>query len=302
MSERRAIKKILTNRQHKNTGFYYKYKSPPKSWDQEEINLTVGLPIYNGHQVVEVALRSLARQINVDFSWELIIFEDFGGSKKIIDSYRDKLPGCKRVEYFVSRTKIPLLDKWSLMARGADPNSNVFVLQAADCYSAPERLKAHYELHKNNEDCIWSHQEKGVFYNLRDQSIFLYDGAKYKGEVLTHLSMALDTRLMRNVPTYKEMRKFDIRKNSRIDSHLLRSLIFQKPDGVVKNLEEVFPDIWKRSLDTDGKNTISTTRVNKFGTEHFIEIDEEVFKKYGYTDIADYIHPNDLILISKIKV
>lgn len=299
MNEKKVIKKILRNRKHKNTGAYFKDRSPIKSWNNDKINLTVALPIYNGYPIVELALKSLVRQKNIDFSWELIIMEDFGVCRNLINSYRGKMPGCKRVRYMVSETKIPLLDKWSIMARASDENSNVFVLQAADCYSADRRLKAHYDIHKNN-GCVWSHQKKGVFYNIRDKNVYLYDGSKYSGENLTHLSMALDTRLLRNIPTYSELKKYNIYKDSRIDSHLLRSIKIQEPNGSIGVLEDLYNDIWKTSLDTDGKNNISKTRFQKFGTEHFLKITPEVQKDYEYIGPKEYINNSDLAFLDKI--
>ena len=55
--------------------------------DDDEINkiiydsgvdseLTVALPVYNSKKIAWMAIESLCSQINVDFNWELIVYEE----------------------------------------------------------------------------------------------------------------------------------------------------------------------------------------------------------------------------------
>jgi len=165
LKDRDAIKKILTNRSHPNSGFYLKQDSTDVTWDKNDITLTVALPIFNGKKISTLAFESLFNQKDIDFSWELIIMEENGLSKRKLNSYQEKFPNCKRVKYIPLKEKMMLLDKWSAMAKMSSLTSNVFVLQSADCYSPPRRLKVHHEIHRLR-NCIWSHQNLGVFLNF----------------------------------------------------------------------------------------------------------------------------------------
>ena len=93
---------------------------------------------------ITLLLDTLKNQNNINFSWELIVFEEEGVCKKIIQSYVGKLPECVRIIYKTIRREdafykledirknninsyYTLLEKWINMARISDDNSKIFV-------------------------------------------------------------------------------------------------------------------------------------------------------------------------------
>ena len=160
--------------------------------NKKPVEMTVALPALNAKKIIWLALESLKNQININFAWELIVFEEEGISKKIVQSYVGRLPGCVRIIYkninkndgFYKKEDIiknnclsyyTLLEKWINMSKIADKNSKIFVKHAVDCYSPPKRLYIHYE-HFKNDMCYYSTQPKGYFYNIKSDKWMLYNG------------------------------------------------------------------------------------------------------------------------------
>jgi len=267
------------------------------------IELTVAIPSLNGDKIIWFALNSLMKQVNINFAWELIVFEEDGVSKKIVQSYANKLPGCVRIIYktlsesdafykkedfnkIKALSYYTLLEKWINMAKISDVNSKIFVKQAVDDYSSPKRLHIHYE-HFKNDMCYYSTQPKGYFYDTTNNKWLLYDG--YKREPVswnalfdeqvepnedvkvsgTHLNMALRTALVKNI-------KFPIiPKNKGIDGYVFKSMVSMtnyRPETtkIIFTDDEIDPENWKHSLCTDGFNNISVSRT-KLYTKHTVE-------------------------------
>jgi len=267
------------------------------------IELTVALPALNASKIIWLALESLKNQINIDFAWELIVFEEEGTCKNIVQQYKNVLPGCERIifrtitkdDMFYTIDEIKknkcasyytLLEKWIAMSKFADINSKIFVKQSADCYSTPKRLSIHYEHFKNN-NCYYSTQSKGYFYNINLQKYFFYDGMRiepynwkgyYKANNLQynntknntnvlirgcHLNMALRTREMRKVPLPPTP------KRAGLDGYILYHItkiinISPEEQKIIFNDSENDQENWKYSLDTDGHNNISWSRSSAY--------------------------------------
>ena len=275
----------------------YKYKNiNEKFWwwndpnNKKPVEMTVALPALNAKKIIWLALESLKNQINIDFAWELIVYEEEGISKSVVQSYVGKLPGCVRIIYKtitkddafykledIKKNKCTsyytLLEKWINMAKIADKNSKIFVKHAVDCYSSPKRLYIHYE-HFKNDTCYYSTQPKGYFYNIKSDKWLLYNG--YLREPVSwnpyfekqveinkdikvtacHLNMALRTKFMRKIELP------DNPKNRGIDGYILKNLcvlINTRPETakIVFTDDEIDKDNWKYSIDTDGYNNIS---------------------------------------------
>ena len=276
-------------------------------WNDESnkkpIEMTVALPALNANKIIWLALESLKNQINITFAWELIVFEEEGVSKEIVQSYAGLLPGCVRIIYKtitiadayykiedIKKKKCTsyytLLEKWINMAKTADKNSKVFVKHAVDCYSPPKRLFIHYE-HFKNDMCYYSTQPKGYFYNIHLKKYFLYDGIKiepynwkkyysknklkYKTSLYDkniifrgcHLNMALRTEIMKQIPLPK------IPKRKSLDGYILYyntkiSNVNPEQKKIVFTDDEIDKENWKFSIDTDGYNHISKSRSNAY--------------------------------------
>ena len=271
-------------------------------WESDKklpIKMTVALPALNAKKIIWLALESLKNQINVDFGWELIVFEENGISKDIVQSYKGLLPNCVKIIYktlypidayydnnILKSNNFPtyytLLEKWINIAKIADKNSKIFVKHAVDCYSPPNRLNIHYQ-HFKNKDCYYSTQSKGYFYNIKDDKYFLYNGiqiepynwkryAKQHNYNLQdrsinksfsfrscHLNMALRIDNIINLKLPNNPIKSGI--DGYIIFSLFRSLNLHPEDKkIIWNDSEVDQNNWYKSLDTDGYNNISLKR------------------------------------------
>ena len=285
----------------------YKYDNKnEKFWwwnditNTKPVEMTVALPALNADKIIWLALESLKNQININFAWELIVFEEEGISKKIVQSYKGLLPGCVRIIYKIITKEdalykiedikknkctsyYTLLEKWINMAKIADNNSKIFVKHAVDCYSSPKRLYIHYE-HFKNDMCYYSTQPKGYFYNINQDKWLLYNGYKlepikwneYGERKLKYLNDNFkDDKNIKvrgchlNMATRTELvKKLSFSKNplrSGIDSYLLSEIckiIKKRPEEekIIFTDDEIDKDNWKYSLDTDGNNNISHFR------------------------------------------
>ncbi len=269
-----------------------------------KIVLTVALPVYRGKNIIWLALESLRKQTKINFYWELIIIEEFGHSFNIIETFLSKFPYCNRVIYKSLNNKILLIHKWISISKLASLTSNVYVLQAADCYSPPKRLYIHQQHFVNNK-CYFSTQVKGIFFNLINKKSIIYNGRikdkSRKFITSNHLNMALRTQDMKRIKP--------INKNRGIDRYIRESII--KLHKININTKYIFTDSeldknnWKYSLDTDGCNNISLKRrrmysINKVNRS-FVPFN--AYKnKYGYLKMTKYIPINVIKFINKLKI
>ena len=213
--------------------------------------MTVALPVFRAEKVIWLALESLKNQININFGWELIIWEEFGKSKNIVKNFIGKLPGCQRIMYKALKNKILLISKWIGIANSASSTSKIYVLQAADDYSPPKRLSIHYQ-HFRNPKCYFSTQLKGLFYNLRDGRKIFYIGQNSKKN---HLNMAYKIKvikLIKNINIYDNVDHY-IKK---CVDNILRS----DKNKIIMHDLIVDKNNWKYGFFTDGYNTISVDR------------------------------------------
>ena len=162
--------------------------------------LTVALPVYNSKKIAWMAIESLCNQINVDFNWELIVYEEIHSESvfpNLIYDYLEllKLNKCCKIVFITGKEKVLLVDKWISIANNTSHTSKAFLLQAADCYSPKTRLKISYDkIVKENYD--WYDQTKGYFYSFISDRIVLYN---YRG--LTNLNMCLKTEHIKKLHT-----------------------------------------------------------------------------------------------------
>ena len=247
--------------------------------NKKTIELTVALPALNSKKIIWIALESLKNQIDINFGWELIIWEEFGESIDIIKSFYGLLPNCQKIKYRNIPAKIPLMHKWVGIAKDCDPQSTVYVMQAADCYSPKKRLKIHYE-HFKNPLCMFSTQDTGLFYNLLTSQQIIY----HYPQRFINLNMAYKVDDFKKVPTCS--------LRSGIDTYI-RENIDKIRKGVVLRAKQIDPDSWKYGIDTDGANNISIARRRFYNNinKPFVSL-EYGQKNLGYTKMEDYIPKN----------
>lgn len=234
------------------------------------IDITVGMPLYNMGQIATIALEGLCNQ-NTSLNWELIICEEQTDnmlSKDVLDSYKERLEnaGCKRIMYIPLDEWIPLGKKWTLLAKEAS-DSKAFILQAGDCLPHSKRIQETFNAISENYD--YYDENRGYWYSFRlDKSIQWYPNPKkYKHPCA--LNMAWRTNLFKQLPDN------DFKKN--IDGYIYRTLS-KMVDNIKKYRNE---KIYTDGVDTDGYNCISQR------DEFFSNIPNDIFKESDI-DICEY--------------
>lgn len=222
----------------------------------DNIKLTVGLPLYKAKNIAWVAFESLCRQQGIDFDWELIIIEEntdeslpFGKDK--VESYTKRLEeaGCKSIIYFPINQYLPLVSKWFEILDRAAPGSVCMLLQSADCYSSPGRLKETLRLFEDNVD--WVHSRIHVIYNILDEKIILYDHIDACHTCGSDMAIRIST--LKSIP--RKTRESSIKIRSGIDGFLYKQCQLVKKDNFTVIHDTT--DNWKYSINVNGMNNIS---------------------------------------------
>lgn len=235
--------------------------------------LTVALPMYRAKHIGWLAMESLCNQITKDFKWELVIAEEQGennlyyGYNNII-AYEERLRevGCIDIKYIKLDEWMPLSKKWMLIKDNSSSDSNVFVLQAADCYSGPSRLQNTYNIFSQN-NINWLQYTKHLIYDLASCNFYMLDiegiGAPIGAD------MAIDIDILKKIKS--------INKKRRIDRWLYESC-----KKIKKNEFIVFNDRsskWKDSLNVHGLNNISN-RKNKIEKNIYTKVNNKIKNRF----------------------
>ena len=245
------------------------------------IELTVALPVYNSKKICWLALESLSNQTEIDFDWELVIYEESHEASvfpEILEKYEDLLKNknCKRIVFVTNNKKLLLVDKWIGIGRYISETSKCFLLHAADCYSPQRRLKTTYnKIVKEGYD--WYDQTKGYFYSFISNKVFLYN---HKG--LTNLNMALKTEYIKTLPTSTLKKGID----GYIYKHCQK--VIQEQGNKLNHYYD--NNLYNDSVDTHGFNNISKGREQFFVTLPHIFQDPKV--QINETDLPAFVKSN----------
>jgi glycosyltransferase involved in cell wall biosynthesis len=209
------------------------------------IELTVALPIWNSEKIAWLCIESLCEQKNVDFEWELLIAEEAknGFGIERVKPYLERLKsaGCTSVKYTELDYKIPLPQKWRLLAQQAAETSKAFVFCAADDYSEPNKLKTAYEAIKLGYD--WAQYQKMLMFDIKSRRHIYYDCESINRKV--GAIMACKTSAARRLPESSIPKGVD---------HWLFDKIH--PEFIFTDKS----DNWQKGFGTDGYNNISLDR------------------------------------------
>ena len=211
--------------------------------------ITIALPVY-ASPIAWLAMESLCNQVT-DVAWELIIYEDEEqpNGKDFYKSYSKNLvrAGCTRMLYLYSKRRIPLSFKWKEMAEKANDKSIGVLLQGADNYSEPLRIRKAHEILSQGYD--WIYTPTSLFYHIHKKKYILYESK----DIGIGADMAIKKELAQQLP--------DEVKWSSVDSWIFNNLKKIKPDA------KIFQDLsenWRNGLATDGENRISLQRKKMF--------------------------------------
>lgn len=229
--------------------------------ESNKIELTVALPVYNSKKIAWVCLEGLCNQIDIDFEWELVIYEEYHNEScfpTILFDYIHRLKevNCKKITFLTNNVKTPLITKWLEIAKNSSDFSIAYLLQPADCYSHKKRLKVTYDkIVKEGYD--WYDQKTGNFYSLLSDRIITYDY-----NALTNLCIATLTKAMRTLPNSTQ--------TSGIDGYTYKYVSSKIGSNFKRFLDQ---NIYEDGLDIHGLNNISLKREEYFDTR------VEIFKK-----------------------
>lgn len=223
----------------------------------DKIKLTVGIPMFRSQHIGWLALESLCRQRDIDFEWELLIIEEEENSlgKKAVMKYETRLQevGCSRIEYYSLQDWMPLGQKWQRLGDCSNETA-CFLLQAADNYSQPYRLKETFDIFKRSKDVDWVQSKKYYFYDIGSSQVVLYNHDLCQNKHPCSRDMAIRTSLL---------------KQLNISSDRVRGidyLLFTEATKAKKSSLKVKwnkSEHWKMGFETEGLNTLSRGRAEK---------------------------------------
>lgn len=214
--------------------------------------MTVALPMRNSKDISFLAFESLLNQQEVDFDWELIVYEENHDNMTplhIIREYEERFKDtrCVRFVYLTCEEQPKLIDKWIEIANNASESSVSYLLQACDDYSYSYRLTNSYEV-VNVCNYDWYDNHKALFYSFLTDDMILYNHQRR-----TNLSMALKTELMRKVKTCSLKKGIDGYIYTQVKKRT-KGLFFEYHDDIL-HLDGLF---------TQGFNNISIKRQSFF--------------------------------------
>ena len=202
--------------------------------------MTVGLPVYNQADILPLALTGLSKQVGAG-EWELIVSSE-DHVWDVIRDYQDRLlrAGCVKIVEDRLRGWIPLPEKWRRIGHMMDKGSLGLILQAADCYPHPDRIRQSKDAMNDGFD--WYHERKGYFYDINTGRVVLFDGS-FNRKSKTCLNMCVAKRHVEDLPLSD--------KAKGIDGWLFR---------MIKNPKVYLFKGLPRGVDVHGKNNISVKR------------------------------------------
>lgn len=250
------------------------------NYDPDSIVMTVAMPVLNNSDIIWLPLDGLKNQRDINFSWELIIYEEEGLSREIIKQYCNKLPGCKRIVHRSIKKNegmfppsYTLLEKWINMAQISSKSSYIYVAQASDCYPPDIRLIGHYKNFMTG--CDYSKRRIGLFYHIHEKKWSKYDQNLLIDEEqkkIQGLDYAVKKDLYNNIilPEYPLFCCID---------HFFYKNYYNK----IMFYDDYYNDAYLRGIDTDGKNNISLYRskmvYNTNNIRHMTPFDKNDIKK-----------------------
>jgi len=228
------------------------------------IDASVVMPLYRAEHIAWLALEGLARQKNVDFTWELIIAEEQNdetfGLRRIQKYYeRLKKVGCVWIKYFKLDDWIPLGTKQHLMFQECHKRSIVVFFNAADLFSYPTRLKEQFDT-LSNEKYDWYRCLKAPIYDLHSQKTLVHAPdislRKYRGDSSWR---AFKTDFARQIPLMSRLRLLDRQTFHRY---------CEVSNGNRKKIYLDRSESWRFGLNVNGLNNLSLNRNRKFKEEN----------------------------------
>ena len=197
------------------------------------MKLTVAVPVWKSKDIAWLCMESLRRQKDIDFEWELIIYEEEHDQQLGEQYFRDLAP--VNMQYITQKGKAALGHKWYTLINAAHPDSKGIVFCDADDYCHPYVLRDTMDAFLAGYD--WLGHRMGYFYDFNTGKIILYSSRKRPG-----------IRLSARIDIAKRLRD---QKQSRLMHALFQAAM--KPSNMLYSDN----DHWEGGLFTNGHNSIS---------------------------------------------
>ena len=198
------------------------------------MKLTVCVPVWENKEVAWLCIESLKRQREVDFDWELIIFEE-EHEQQLGDEYFFDSSPATQMKYITKKEKVALGHKWYSLINAAHRDSEGIVFCDADDYCHPYVLRDTLDALNAGHD--WFSHRKGYFYDFNTGGIILYCSRKKPG-IRISVSIDIAKRLSDN-------------SKSRLMHAMFQA--HMKPSNMLYSGN----DHWEGGLFTNGHNSIS---------------------------------------------
>lgn len=218
--------------------------------------ISVLLPMLRAKYIGWLPFEGLIRQQKINFEWELIIAEEqydetFGRDR--VGEYYDNLQkvGCKRIVYIPLRERITLGEKYILMVRNMDKNTEIVTIHSADSYSPPLRLYRIYHAFQKEPETDWFKGSHVIFFDIDNHTSYLRVVKSSKGVYTAVRSEYLPRKSGRLSRSWKN-----------VDKQILDSCQSQcrKLRGRKLKIFEDQSDDWKYGFHTHGFHNISIGR------------------------------------------
>lgn len=272
-----------------------------KDSNNKIIEMTVGIPVMN---VIEnsalIVLESLKNQKNINFGWELIIWEEMNNvvnNKKesyanIIKNYIEDFPNCQRIYYKICNKNLTLLERYVQMSKVSDKMSKIFVLQNINVYSSPNRLYLHYENFKN-KNCYISTQFMELYYNTNTKEKMFYYGInkeKIKSNFFTqnHINFAVFTKDIMKIKNKYFNNDLSLENYIKIFIGKIHNINYLS-DKYIFTDYDIDKNNWKYSLHIDNINNINQERAITYKNPSGVYIPYNRNVLLHYTNIENYI-------------
>ena len=220
------------------------------------IKASVLIPMFRAKYIAWLTMEGWCRQQDVNVEWELIIAEETRcesfGEENVME-YRKRLEevGCVSLKYIPLIDWIPLGAKWKLLLEQISDSSTLVFRDAADIFSAPQRMTTLYSLYEEHPEGHWFVPVSFIVYSIeKDESIIgdpeaLLAMNPPRGDIG---SVAVSANVIRKA----RLNMVSAKKN--VDGVFRRAVMEAEPDLVIiRDLS----DMWKYGISAHGFGNIS---------------------------------------------
>lgn len=225
--------------------------------------LSVVLPAFRARHIGWLALESLCRQEDINFSWELIVREEIHdnamglGEVKVFSNRLEKV-GCCNFKYMGIGRWETLGSKVYALVNSCSKSVKAISFIAADSYAPPRRLTTQYKALQENPGMHWFCTRNAYYYNINNGNLALWRSPKSNRPRPDAVGRFLPVHVAKKI-------KYVVRRSS-IDRYVWDCVA--NSVGGENKIKVVYDntDNWKFTLNTTGLNNITHNRAQLVDT------------------------------------